>query len=151
MNDGCSTFNVVTFIHDHRADAQTLGVMLQIPASYLLGLSGWETTWGNNRFVRDGNNYFSLHGGEAKPFADGKMLSGDGKVWLSKFPSFLASGQSFVVQYGGPLRGAKTPDEFAQGLIRSGFNSGKAKTGGNPHFVSNTKTAIDMVERRRSC
>ena len=53
MSDGCSTVNVVRFIHDHLADATTLGAQLQVSASYILGLSGWETTWGNNRFARE--------------------------------------------------------------------------------------------------
>ena len=79
------------------------------------------------------------------------MQAAGARVSLSTFPSYLASGQSFIAQYGQYLRGAGSPQALAQGLIRSHFNSGSAKTGGNDNFASNTVTAIAMVERRKAC
>lgn len=107
--------------------------------------------WGNNRFARDGNNFFSLHGSETAPFANGKMRAAGAPVSMSTFPSYLASGRSFIAQYGGALRGAKSPEAFAQALIRAHFNSGSSRTGGNDNFAVNTLTAIAMVEKRRAC
>jgi hypothetical protein len=152
MNDGCSLTNVVAFIHAHQHDAATLGAALRVPLTYILRLSGWESTWGANRFAREGNNFFSLHGDERKPFATGVMRAAGGRrPLMSKFPSYLACGQSFIAQYGAHLYGTASPAAFAQGLIKSGFNSGSAKTGGNDDFADNTVTAIAMVERRRAC
>lgn len=152
MSDGCALVNVVAFIHAHVTDATTLGALLQVRASYILGLSGWESQWGSNHFALVGNNFFSLHGGKTKPFATGEMRAAGGKhPLLSTFPSYLASGQSFIAQYGSYLRGAASPEAFAQGLVKSGFNSGSAKTGGNDNFVANTVTGIAMVEKRHAC
>ena len=151
MSDGCATLNVVTFMHEHATDATTIAALLQVPPSFILGLSGWESTWGNNRFAREGNNFFSLHGTETAPVATGKMRAAGAPVSLSTFPSYLASGKSFVAQYGLYVRAVSSPEAFAKGLVRSHFNSGSAKTGGNDNFVENTKTAIAMVEKRRAC
>ena len=59
--------------------------------------------------------------------------------------------EPFIAQYGSFLKGAKTPLAFAQALVKSGFNSGDAKTGGNPHFIENTQTGIHMVVSRAKC
>ena len=151
-SSNCTAPNVISFIHAHQADANTLGKQLQIPAAYILGLSGWETTWGDNRFAKEGNNFFSLHGNAEAPFATGFMKAAKPPhASLSTFPSFLASGQSFVAQYGAHLQGASTPLAFAQALIKSHFNSGNAATGGNSHFVENTQTGIYMVISRGKC
>lgn len=149
---GCSLPNVVAFIHAHVVDATTLGALLQVPASYVLGLSGWESQWGSNRFAVAGDNFFSLHGGKMKPFDVGEIRAAGGKnPLLSTFPSYPASGQSFIAQYGSFLRAAASSQAFAQGLIRSGFNSGKSGTGGAGNFAANTVTGIAMVEQRRAC
>ena len=148
----CALVNVVAFMHEHLVDATTIGAMLQVPASYVLGLSGWESTWGVNRFATQGNNFFSLHGDETKPFATGKMQAKGGKhPWMSTFPSYLASGQSFAAQYGAHVRATASPEAFAHGLISGHFNSGDSRTGGNDDFVPNTLTAIAMVQKRRAC
>lgn len=72
-------------------------------------------------------------------------------VSLSTFPSYFASGQSLLAQYGNGLAGATSPAAFAQQLIKNHFNSGNAATGGNPNFLSNTVTGINMVIRRKGC
>ncbi len=150
--DFCNLSNVVAFIHDHQADANTLGALLIVPSEYILGLSGWESQWGANRFAKEGNNFFSLHGNEKAPYANGSMAAlKPPYALLSKFPSYLASGQSFIAQYGTYVRGAKTSLAFAQGLVSSGFNSGNAATGGNPNFIANTQTGIAMVVKRKAC
>jgi hypothetical protein len=128
----CTAPNVIDFIHAHQADAVVLGKQIDVPAEFLLGLSGWESTWGANRFATEGNNFFSLHGSATAPFANGSIKGRlPPYVSLSTFPSYLACGQSFLAQYGSFLRGAKSSLAFAQALIKSGFNSGDAKTGGN--------------------
>ena len=149
---GCTAPNVIAFIHAHQADAIILGKEIGIPAEYFLGLSGWESLWGDNRFAQEGNNFFSLHGDSTAPFANGSM---NGRrppfVSLSKFPSYLDCGRSFIAQYGSSLRGTNTPLAFAHALVKSGFNSGDARTGGDPNFVENTQTGIHMVVSRAAC
>ena len=65
--------NVYNFIHTNQAAANSLSQQSGVPADYLLGLSGWESQWGANRFAQQGNNFFSLHGGSSAPFANGSM------------------------------------------------------------------------------
>ena len=79
------------------------------------------------------------------------MKAGGANVYLSTFPSYFASGQSFLAQYGNGLAGANSPAAFGQQLINNHFNSGNAATGGNSNFLSNTVTGINMVIRRKGC
>ena len=149
---GCTAPNVIDFIHAHQVDAIVLGKQLEVPPEYFLGLSGWESTWGANRFAQEGNNFFSLHGGSTAPFANGSIKGRlPPYVSLSTFASYLDCGRSFIAQYGSFLRGVNTPLAFAHALVKSGFNSGDAKTGGNPNFVENTQTGIHMVVSRAAC
>jgi len=153
-NNGCPAgpANVYNFIQANQAAANTLAQQSGVSADYLLGLSGWESQWGANRFAAQGNNFFSLHGGSSAPFANGSMqASRPPYVSLSTFPSYFASGQSLLAQYGDGLASASGPAAFAQQLIDNGFNSGNAATGGNSNFISNTVTGIAMVVRRKGC
>jgi RHS repeat-associated protein len=143
--------NVISFIHTNQAAANALQLQSNVPADYLLGLSGWESTWGADRFAAQGNNFFSLHGGSTAPFAIGSMKALGNNTYLSTFPSYLASGQSFLAQYGKGLAQASSPAAFALQLIKNHFNSGNAATGGNPNFLPNTVTGINMVIRRKGC
>jgi RHS repeat-associated protein len=144
--------NVSDYIHAHQADADALSKQSGVPADDLLGLSGWESQWGANRFAAQGNNFFSLHGGASAPFANGSMQAlRPPFASLSTFPSYIASGQSFLSQYGNALSAATSPKAFAQQLVKNHFNSGNAATGGNSNFVANTVTGIGMVTRRKGC
>jgi len=143
--------NVYNFIHTNQAAANALSQQSGVPANYFLELSGWESQWGANRFAQQGNNFFSLHGGGGAPFANGSMKAGGSNVYISTFPSYFASGLSFLAQYGSGLANAASPAAFAQQLINNHFNSGNAATGGNSNFLSNTVTGINMVARRAGC
>ena len=144
--------NVYNFIHTNQAAANALAQQSGVSADYLLGLSGWESMWGANRFAEQGNNFFSLHGGASAPFANGSMQAlRPPYASLSTFPSYFASGQSFLAQYGNGLAAASSPAAFAQQLINNHFNSGNAATGGNSNSISNTVTGITMVIRRKGC
>jgi flagellum-specific peptidoglycan hydrolase FlgJ len=148
--------NVIAFIHKHQADANALQAQSGIPADYILGLSGWESLWGANRFAAQGNNFFSLHGGSNAPFATGSMKASvpdrhGHYASLSKFPSYLAPGQSFLAQYGNDLAKANSLEAFAQQLIKNHFNTANAASGGNPNFIPNTVKGITMVIVRKGC
>jgi hypothetical protein len=144
--------NVYNFIHTNQAAANALAQQSGVSADYLLGLSGWESMWGANRFAEQGNNFFSLHGGASAPFANGSMQAlRPPYASLSTFPSYFASDQSFLAQYGNGLAAASSPAAFAQQLINNHFNSGNAATGGNSNSIPNTVTGITMVIRRKGC
>ena len=147
-NPVCNSSNAVAFIKAHQLDAATVAGQLGVPTENVLGLSGIESAWGLNRFARDGNNFFSLHGGASAPFANGSMRSLKG-AWMSTFPSYLASAQSFVKQYGSLVQGKSDPEEFAKGLMPR-FNSGMAPLG-NPHFLKDTVSTIRMTKKRMGC
>ena len=144
----CNSVNAVTFIKDHQTDAAKVAEQLNVPTENILGLSGIESQWGLNRFAKEGNNYFSLHGGKDKPYANGSMQALQG-AWMSTFPTYLASAQSFAEQYGSLVNGKSDPQEFAKGLMPR-FNSGKAPLG-NPDFVKDTANTIQMTKRRMGC
>src|SRR5206468_4775551 len=59
----CNAVGAVSFVRAHQADATIVAQDLEVPTENILGLSGIESTWGTNRFAREGNNFFSLHGG----------------------------------------------------------------------------------------
>jgi uncharacterized FlgJ-related protein len=140
--------DAVAFIKAHQTEAAKVAEQLKVPTENILGLSGIESQWGQNRFAKEGNNFFSLHGGANAPFANGVMQALQG-AWMSKFPSYAASAQSFAEQYGSLVQGKSDPEEFAKGLMPR-FNSGKAPLG-NPNFVKHTVNTIQMTKKRMGC
>ncbi|HTQ12315.1 MAG TPA: RHS repeat-associated core domain-containing protein [Rhizomicrobium sp.] len=147
----CNNANAVSFVKHHEADAAAVAQQLQVPTSFVLGLSAAESQYGTNRFSRLGNNFFSLQGNASSPFANGSMQAQNSSAQLSTFPSYAASAQSFAAQYGAGVRGADTPEQFAQDLVDEVFNTANAETGGDPHFVSKTASVINSVARRMKC
>jgi flagellum-specific peptidoglycan hydrolase FlgJ len=147
-NPVCNSENAVAFIKAHMHDAAAVATQLEVSTENILGLSGIESAWGLNRFAKEGNNFFSLHGGASAPFATGSMQALKG-AWMSTFPSYLASAQSFAKQYGNLVQGKSDPEEFAKGLMPR-FNSGKAPLG-NPDFIKDTVNTIQMTKKRMGC
>lgn len=146
----CNNRNAVDFAHQHQADAAQIARDLGVSPDYILGLSANESGWGTGRFAVQGNNFFSLHGGSKQPFAIGSILAtGTNKASMSTFPSYLASGRSFAAQYGQDVRGARTAQEFVNGLKKR-FNKGVPPLG-DRQFESKTLGSISMAGRRVKC
>ena len=97
--------NVYNFIHANQAGANALSQQSGVNADYLLGLSGWESQWGANRFAQQGNNFFSLHGGSSAPFANGSMKAGGANVYLSTFPQSALAATRYPSSFFNALTG----------------------------------------------
>jgi RHS repeat-associated protein len=151
---GCNATGAVSFIHAHQADAATIANQLGVPVQNVLGLSGIESQWGTSNAALQANNFFGLHGGANAPFANGVWYTSPKSgpaVAMSKFPSYLASAQSFAAQYGSYVQGVTNPTAFAQALVKAGFNPGSAALGGNPNFVKDTAATINATAGRMQC
>ena len=130
--------------------------LLEGPTENILGLSGRETTYGTSRFAFEGNAFFSMErrvnvkaGQDPQPptflfpFSTGWMQAEDDKaVFMAKYPSFLASAQSFAAVYGNAARGIQNPVDFLTALQKAGFNS-------NPSFLS--PATINNTRVRMQC
>ncbi|HTS26072.1 MAG TPA: hypothetical protein VMH81_09355 [Bryobacteraceae bacterium] len=156
MGNACNVVYAVQFVKDHVDDAKEVAAALAVPTECVLGLSAAESGWGRDWNVtkvadngQPAKNFFSLQGSDKSPLANGSVLSGKG-TRLSAFPSYKASAQSFAKQYGALVKGKKTPEEFVRALVPR-FNTGNAKTGGNPNFVSDTVNVIKTTRTRMDC
>lgn len=76
---------------------------------------------------------------------------GDPKGKVSKFPDFKTCAESFADRFGASVTGKKDPSDFAQALIRRGFNSGKAANGGSSTFARDLVNVINAVKVRLTC
>ncbi|WP_248805955.1 hypothetical protein [Pseudomonas sp. MWU13-2100] len=59
--------------------------------------------------------------------------------------------QSFANRYGSAVRGRKEPLEFAQALVKIGFNTGSAVTGGHNGFAHYLADITTTVKGRLAC
>jgi hypothetical protein len=75
----------------------------------------------------------------------------DPKGKVSQFANFKACAESFEDRFGAGVKGKKDPADFAQGLIRSGFNSGKSSNGGSSTFAMDLVNVIGAVKARMTC
>jgi hypothetical protein len=134
------------FIDAHQNETAIIAASLNVPTENILGLSGIESFWGKGSFAKY-NNFFSQHAGKKVPFQTGTILTAQGQR-MATFRSYLDSGRAFAALYGNAVRGIVDPHAFAQALIKARFNSGNAKTGGNPNFTSSTASTIYSTKRR---
>jgi len=134
------------FIDAHQKDAVIIASSLNVPTENILGLSGLESFWGKGPFAKY-NNFFSQHADKMVPFQTGTILTAQGQK-MATFRSYIDSGRAFAALYGNAVRGIADPHAFAQALIKVRFNSGNAKTGGNPNFASSTASTIYSTKRR---
>lgn len=139
------------FVNAHLADAQKAADKLGVPVENILGLTALESTWGENRFAAQGNNYFNIH--YPAPFATGCMLTEDGKTKVSTFASYADSLRSFIAELGSVVQGISDPSEFAAALQNSGkygINRDGSKV---PTFVPGTALTIQglrsIISRRK--
>ena len=76
---------------------------------------------------------------------------GNANIKVAKFDSFQKCAQSFALRYGSSVRSKRDPMEFAQALVRSGYNSGDAASGGRNGFAEYLAKIIVAVRGRMAC
>jgi len=140
------------FVDAHLADAEKGADELGVPVENILGLSALESTWGEYRFAADGNNYFGIH--YPAPFANGYILTNDGRTKVATFASYADSLKSFIAISGSIVQNKRNPEAFATALQHSGQFGIHRKTGAKvPTYVSDVARTIrgirSIVARRK--
>lgn len=146
----CNNTNAVTFVSKYKAACQPIADQLDLPVENILGLAAQESQYGAGRIARELNNYFSLHA--PAPLQSGaEAPQGNANIKVAKFDSFQKCAQSFALRYGSSVRSKRDPMEFAQALVRSGYNSGDAASGGRNGFAEYLAKIIVAVRGRMAC
>ncbi len=140
------------FTDDHLAAAQALADKLHVPVENILGLSAFESGWGNGRFVINGrNNYLSLH--YPAPGATGFILATESGVRVATFRSFDDCAIAFYQRYGHLVDGVTDPEKFAATLQDAGLfgiNRDGSKDPDYPTKVAQTARGFRSRVARRS-
>jgi hypothetical protein len=146
----CNNVNAVAFINQYRQACAQVATQLDVPVENILGLAAQESQYGTGRIAKEYNNYFSMHA--PAPFQIGAQSPlGNPKIKVAQFSNFLQCAQSFAARYGSAVKGKKDPLEFAQTLVRIGFNSGNAANGGRAGFANYLAGIIKIVKERMTC
>ncbi|WP_105462887.1 glucosaminidase domain-containing protein [Escherichia coli] len=146
----CNNTGAVRFVQQYLKECELIAKQLDVPVENILGLAAKESFYGQGRIATEYNNYFSMHG--PAPLQSGQVHPlGSKQVWVATYTSFSTSGKSFAIRFGNAVRNKKSPEQFAQALIDSGFNSGKNSNGGHTGYASELVGVINMVKRRITC
>jgi hypothetical protein len=130
------------FVDAHLADAQKIADQLGTTVENILGLSAYESGWGDGPFATN-HNYFSIH---AKPSDPNGIPAKNSDVKMEPYKSYADNAQDFANQFGNLVQGEKDPVEFARKLQDSGKYGIEPKTGAKvPYFVPKaSQTMIDL-------
>lgn len=146
----CNDTDAVAFVNAHRQDATWVANLLNVPVENVLGLAAHETGYGTGNIAKKYKNYFSMHA--PAPFQIGEEVAQrDHHVKVAVFKNFIEGGQSFVSRFGLYVRGKSDPREFAEGLIKARYNSGKSADGGSDGYVDQIVNIIQVVKVRMEC
>jgi hypothetical protein len=146
----CNTKEAVDFVKRIKAESQLVADQIDVPLENIVGLAAEETQYGEGRFAKRYNNYFSMR--SPAPFETGFVPAlEDPKVKVATYSSLHKCGESFVERWGDTVRGIKDPIEFAKALKKAHFNTGDSKTGGRDNFVNYLVGIIAAVKVRLAC
>ncbi|WP_218570318.1 glucosaminidase domain-containing protein [Pseudomonas mangiferae] len=115
-----------------------------------LSSSAQESQYGSGRIARDYHNYFSMHAPALLQVGEGEARNNP-SVRLARYSSFGQAAESFAARYGASVRGVKDVHQFANALVRAGFNSGDDMNGGKTGFANYLIGIIGMVKIRMEC
>jgi flagellum-specific peptidoglycan hydrolase FlgJ len=141
------------FVDAHLDNAKIAADQLGVPVENILGLSALESTWGEHRFANQGNNYFGIH--YPAPFANGYMLTKDGRTKIATFANYAESLKSFVAISGSIVQAKRDPEAFATALQNSEKFGMHRNTGAKvPTYVGDVARTIRgirfILARRRT-
>jgi hypothetical protein len=129
------------FVDAHLADAQKAADRLGVPVENILGLSAFESGWGESRFAIQGNNYFGIH--YPAPFANGYMITEDGQTKVATFASYADSVNSFIAISGSIVQGESDPETFVAALQNSRkFGISTTNNTKDPAYVGSVAATI---------
>lgn len=146
----CNNLDAVAFVQKFKSDSSHIAARLDLPVENILGLAAEESLYGKGRIAQEYNNYFSMHAPAPGQIGDAPA-QGSKKVRVAKFASFADCAQSFLMRFGNSVRGKKDPTDFANALVKAGYNTADAKTGGRDDFVEYLVGIITAVRGRMGC
>jgi hypothetical protein len=134
------------------ADAQRAADQLGIPVENILGLSAFESGWGESPFAVQGSNYFGIH--YPAPFATGYLVAASG-IKVATFSSYADGLGSFVAVSGAVVEGESEPEAFVAALQNSGkFGIDTTSGAKDSMYVGGVAATIrglsSIIARRRS-
>jgi hypothetical protein len=146
----CNYALAIAFVKKYEKACMAVAIQLEVPVENILGLAAQESQYGQGRIAADLNNYFSMHA-PAKFQIGVESAKKEPKIKVAKFASFENGAESFADRFGHAVKGKKDPADFAQALIRVGFNSGNSANGGRTGFALYLVDIIKAVKARLSC
>lgn len=137
------------FVKANLPDANQIANLLGTTPGNILGLSGYESNWGNGPLIAAGsNNYFSLKAGPAFATLNfvGTTTLGANTFWNYPGPGMLGSGLAFADSYfGARVFGAQSGQAFAQELD----SGGKCNTGSS--YEKTLESTINQATSVMGC
>ncbi|NHZ96330.1 glucosaminidase domain-containing protein [Massilia sp. CCM 8734] len=123
---------------------------LDIPLENLVGLAAEESGYRRGRISIDCKNYFSMRS-PAPGQVGFEVARNDPKVKVAKYGRPIDSVESFKTKWGPFVQGKRDPVDFANALVRAGFNTGKNEDGGRAGFANYLLGLIIAVKGRLAC
>jgi len=146
----CNNLNALAFVKQFKDDSAHIAATLDLPVENILGLAAEESLYGKGRIATEYNNYFSMHAPAPGQIGDAPAL-GSKKVRVAKYASFADCARSFAMRFGPNVRGKIDPTEFANALVKAGYNTADSQTGGRDDFVEYLVGIIGAVKGRMGC
>ena len=146
----CNDRDAVGFVKIFSPYCVQVAKDLDIPLENLVGLAAEESGYGSGRISIDCKNFFSMR--SPAPGQIGfEFARDDPKVKVAKYGRAIDSVESFKTKWGPFVQGKKDPVDFANALVRAGFNTGKNGNGGRAGFANYLVGIIISVKERLAC
>ncbi|MGH9474640.1 MAG: RHS repeat-associated core domain-containing protein, partial [Terriglobales bacterium] len=139
----CSGGNA-QFVLANEVAAADIASVANATTANILGLSSYESGWGQSNIARNYGNFFGLTAGRNFTGTIGVYRSPNGYAYgVYPSPGFLTSGMSFAESpFGRRVSGITDPTAFAQALVGGAYNSEHI----NPPYWQQLVDRIGAVE-----
>jgi uncharacterized Zn-binding protein involved in type VI secretion len=118
---------------------------LDTDVDFIMAQAAEESGWGTSRAAKDGYNLFGVN----RPTNDKRIYKGsDGKLYGTneEYNSYEEGIQAWVKKWGPYVKGAKTHDEYIDGLLNGRYNQDKAAYKRQMKSLYNS-----VVKRKKAC
>jgi len=115
---------------------------LNTDVDFIMAQSAQESEWATSRAAREGNNLFGFNRRIDDPRAYKKI--NDGKIYGTNavYRSIEECIQAWMDRWGEHAKGAKTLDDYINGLVKAGYNS-------RPEYKQEVKGLYNSVKKRK--
>jgi uncharacterized Zn-binding protein involved in type VI secretion len=116
---------------------------LDTDVDFIMAQAAEESAWGTSRAAKEGYNLFGVN----RPLNDPRIYKGeDGKLYGTNavYDSYESGIQAWVNKWGPRVKGAKTHDQYIDGLLDGGYNPNKTA------YKKRMKDAYKAVVKRKT-